>query len=332
MTVQTPQFKFPRMPAALCRRFLGPNGDLMVVSALVSGLIIWAVHPQAAMMRHERTFPVPVSVVVERTDFAVASIEPATVQITFRGSQDEISTIVPERLSVELVSNVTDRNARKWAPNRDPEQGSNTVERVKPISIRDRDVNGKGKLKIVSVEPSSVDVRYDAMVSWPEAGRRIATPKLVGVPMQGSASVEMPTNLVVAVRGSESKLEAFRDKKILLPTAPVNVEGKTESFDAPVAILIPPDSGITQVDPATITVHVEVTTVAAAGVEEDTTPLIRVAPDSSIAAAPPATDAQPSQTNSSDRASAPADGDSGSGETVTPQPVPEPAGGGARGE
>ena len=109
---------------------------------------------------------------------------------------------------------------------------------------------------------------------------RIATPRLEGVPVQGSASVEMPTNLTVLVQGSKSKMEAFREKKILLPTSPINVEGKTESFDATVAILPPPDSGITKVEPATVTVHVDVQTVAAAGVAEDNAPLELVAPQS----------------------------------------------------
>ena len=266
-------FRMPDGPARLCRRFLGPNGDLMVVSMLVSAVLLAAVHTKVVTTRHERTFPVPVFVKSPNDSVAVASFEPVTVQLTLRGSQDEISSVDPARLAVELFPNA--KKVEKW------EKAAEI--RSQMVKIRSRNVTGTGKLKIVSVEPSRIDVRYDAMVKWSMTGR-IATPKLEGVPVQGSASVEMPTNVTVIVHGSESKIEAFRVKKILLPTSPINVEGKTESFDATVTILPPPDSGITKVEPAVVTVHVDVQTIAAAGVEEDNAPLARVAPQSALSA------------------------------------------------
>lgn len=259
-------FRMPVDPAALYRRFLGPNGDLMVVSLLVSGVLLAAVHTKVVTTRHERTFPVPVFVKNPNDSVAVASFDPVTVQITLRGSQDEIAAVDPARLAVELF------------PNAKKNTGLGQT-----VKIRPRNVTGTGKLKLVSVEPSRIDVRYDDMVKWSMTGR-IATPKLEGVPVQGSASVEMPTNVTVVVHGSRSKIEVFREKKILLPTSPINVEGKTESFDATVTILPPPDSGITRVEPAAVTVHVDVQTVAAAGVEEDNAPLVRVAPQSALSA------------------------------------------------
>ena len=238
-------FRMPDGPARLCRRFLGPNGDLMVVSMLVSAVLLAAVHTKVVTTRHERTFPVPVFVKSPNDSVAVASFEPVTVQLTLRGSQDEISSVDPARLAVELFPNA--KKVEKW------EEAAEI--RSQTVKIRSQNVTGTGKLKIVSVEPSRIDVRYDAMVKWSMTGR-IATPKLEGVPVQGSASVEMPTNVTVIVHGSESKIEAFRVKKILLPTSPINV----------------------------VTVHVDVQTIAAAGVEEDNAPLARVAPQSALSA------------------------------------------------
>lgn len=292
-------FRMPAGPVALCRRFLGPNGDLMVVSLLVSGAILAAVHMKVVSTRHERTFPAPVSVKSPNDEVAVAAFDPLSVQLTLRGSQDELSSVDPARLAVELFP---DAKKIKGA-----EQS---------LNIRAKDVTGTGKLKLVSVEPSRIDVRYDIVAKWPMTGR-IATPRLEGVPVQGSASVEMPTNLTVLVQGSKSKMEAFREKKILLPTSPINVEGKTESFDATVAILPPPDSGITKVEPATVTVHVDVQTVAAAGVAEDNAPLELVAPQSVPGLSALLSGEAPS---SADTNAAPARTDAGAGEAEEAAP------------
>lgn len=252
-------------PVAVLRRVLGPNGDLMAFSVLVSAALLAAVHQHVVSARHERTFPVPVAVRSENPTTAVFSFEPASVAVTLRGTQDDLATLDPSRLAVEISA----RNQR----------GSSG----ETLRIRPADILGTGNLKIVAVEPSSVDVRYDYMVTWPATGR-LAMPELRGVPVQGEAEVEMPTNVTVVVHGSESKVAAFREKKILLPTSPVSVEGKTESFDATVAILVPPDSGISKVEPSTVRVHVKVTTYAAAGVEEDNAPLRRVSPQTAAAA------------------------------------------------
>ena len=70
-------------------------------------------------------------------------------------------------------------------------------------------------------------------------------------------------SVTVTVYGSVKRLGAFSAKGIRLPTDPVDVEGKTESFDAVVAIRPPEDSGITSVEPAEVKAHVEIRTHAA---------------------------------------------------------------------
>ena len=257
-------FSLPFDPAAACRRMFGPNGDLKVLSVALSAVFIALVHQQVVSVRHERTYPVPVSVKSENDTTAVFAFEPASAEVVLRGSQDEIAALDASRLAIEI-------------PALNPKGAKSET-----LRIRASNILGTGNLKVVSVEPQSVFVRYDYMVKWDAVGR-VAAPKLEGAPVQGDATVEMPTNITVVVHGSESKIAAFREKRILLPTAPVNVEGKTESFDATVAIMIPPDSGITKVEPSTIRVRVTVTTTAAAGVAEDNSPLQRVARSGTLA-------------------------------------------------
>lgn len=249
--------KLPFDPAEQCRRVFGPNGDLKVLAVVVSALLIALVHQRVVSVLQERTYTVPVSVKSENDLFAVFSFEPEAAQISLRGTQDQFATFDPARLAVEIPA----KNAKGAGRER--------------LKIRGSNILGSGDLKIVDVEPKAVDVHYDPMFTW-DMVDRVAPPKLEGAPVQGDATVEMKTNLTVVVHGSKSKILAFREKKILLPTSPVNVDGKTESFDATVAIMVPPDSGITKVEPATVQVRVNVRTTAAADIAEDNSPLHRV--------------------------------------------------------
>ena len=255
--------RLPQLPAQFdvggkCRRLFGPNGDLKVLSVVVSAVFIVLVHQQVVAQLHERTFTVPVLVKSDNETMAVSGYEPASVEITLRGTQDEIAALDPSRLAVELLA-----------------QNMKSLKR-EALAIRVSNILGTGNLKIVNMEPNKVEVAYDEMVEWPTD--RVAAPKLDGTPVSGYAEVEMPTSVTVKVHGAKSKISAFRDKRILLPTSPVNVDGKTESFDATVAITVPQDSGITKVEPSTVRVRVNVTTKAEAGAAEDSSPLRRVGP------------------------------------------------------
>ena len=65
-------------------------------------------------------------------------------------------------------------------------------------------------------------------------------------------TVRLEDPVVVVVKGPIRKINEFRDAGLLLPTEPVDVEGKTKSFSERVAIKIPADSGITSVEPETV--------------------------------------------------------------------------------
>ena len=227
----------------LARRVLGRDGDLKVLAVLAAVVVYALVEPVSAGI--SRTVSVPVSVQPEGGTTAVVGVTPATVAVTLRGTAEGFTAFDADALRVEL------RPA--------PEEGALS----EPLSVGPKDVtNVLDRLRVVSVSPASVAVDYDFM-SKIVTTNFVAKPRLLGRPIQGVASVSLPTNLAVTVYGSVKRLGAFSAKGIRLPTDPVDVEGKTESFDAVVAIRPPEDSGITSVEPAEVRAHVEIRTHAA---------------------------------------------------------------------
>ena len=230
------------------RRVLGPDGDLKVLAAAGAIVLYLLVRPAAAGI--ERTFPVPVRVQAASQTTTVVGTEPSSVSVTLRGTAEDFTAFDQDALRIELR----------------PTPEENALYGDLPIGPKDV-TNGIDRLRVVSVEPSSVRVAYDFM-SKIMTTNFVAKPRLLGRPIQGVASVSIPTNLAVTVYGSVTKLGAFSAKGIRLPTDPIDVEGKTESFDVDVAIRPPEDSGITSVEPAEVKAHVEIRTRAAADAGE----------------------------------------------------------------
>jgi hypothetical protein len=180
----------------------------------------------------------------------VVDTKPSTVSVTLRGTAEDLAAFNWDALRIER-STTPKENAL-----------------FDDLDVGPKDVtNGINRLRVVAVSPSRVRVEYDFM-SKIIATNFVAKPKLVGRPIQGVASVSLPTNLAVTVYGSVKKLGAFSSKRVRLPTDSVDVEGKTESFDTLVEINPPPDSGITRVEPAEVPVHVEIRTRAAADADD----------------------------------------------------------------
>jgi hypothetical protein len=230
------------------RRVLGPDGDLKVLAAAGAIVLYLLVRPVAAGI--ERTVSVPVRVLAASQTTTVVGIEPSSVSVTLRGTAEDFTAFDQDALHIELR----------------PTPEENALSDVLSVGPKDL-TNGINRLRVVAVSPSLVGVEYDFM-SKIMTTNFVAKPRLLGRPIQGVASVSLPTNLAVTVYGSVKKLGAFSAKGIRLPTDPIDVEGKTESFDAYVAIRPPEDSGITSVEPAEVPVHVEIRTRAAVDADD----------------------------------------------------------------
>ena len=232
----------------LSRRLLGHDGDLKVLAVLAALVVYGLVEPVSAGI--ERTFSVPVRVLPAGGTTAVVGVSPLAVSVTLRGGAEDFTAFDPDALRIELHP----------APE---ENALSDVLAVGPANV----TNVLDRLRVVGVSPASVTVEYDYL-SMIVTTNFVAKPRLAGHPVQGIASVSLPTNLAVTVYGSVKKLGAFSAKGIRLPTDSIDVEGKTESFDAVVAIRPPEDSGITSVEPSEVTAHVEIRTRAAIDADE----------------------------------------------------------------
>jgi hypothetical protein len=243
----------------LARRLLGRDGDLKVLAVVAAAIVYGFVETLSAGI--ERTFAVSVRVLPEGGTTAVVGVKPAAVAVTLRGSAEDFTAFDADSMRVELHPST---NQLSVVPDVDPLGVTNRLSAE--LSVGPQDVtNVPRRLRVAAVSPASVEVDYDYMSKMPVY---LARPRTTGLPVQGTAVASFPTNLELTAFGSVKKLSAFGAKKILLPTDPVDVKGKTESFDAIVAVRPPEDSGIERVEPAEVPVHVEIRIRVAPGAED----------------------------------------------------------------
>ena len=238
----------PKLPAgvdsglerlqALCVRAFGPNGDLKVLSALLAALLFFLIRPFA--VGNTKTFSVPVRVSSSNPYVTVVDFAPKTASVTLRGPRNKIDSFDPSQLALEIEEAFPDTEGRVFRP------------------LGARALRGEGDLNFLSCPVDVVRVELDYTAKW-ETTNLVALPQLVGRPVEGgTATVRLADPVSVVVKGSIRKLNEFRDAGLLLPTEPVDVEGKTKSFSETVAIKIPADSGITSVEPAAVLAYVDI--------------------------------------------------------------------------
>lgn len=275
----------PKLPAgvssglerlrALCIRALGPNGDLKVLSVLLAAVLFFLIRPFA--VGNTKTFSVPVRVASSNPYVTVVDFAPKTASVTLRGPRNKIDSFDPSQLALVVEEAFPDTEGRVFRP------------------LGARALRGEGDLKFLSCPVDVVRVELDYTAKW-ETTNLVALPQLVGRPVEGgTATVRLADPVSVVVKGSIRKLNEFRDAGLLLPTEPIDVEGKTKSFSEPVAIKIPADSGITSVEPAAVMAFVDI----AISVTNRTD---TAAPDLLKNVEPPASPAAPDKTEGTGKA------------------------------
>ena len=217
-------------------RNLGQSGDLKVLS-MAMALAIFLLIRGAISFTVSREVVLQVS--VEKNGVAVLHYSPEKVTVALKGSEDEVRQFDPSNLEVSVkIDDVAD----------------DVSDQI--IALTHRHVKGAGKLRVSGIEPSDLNVTYDREVAMT---MMITPPQLKGAPLQGDAGVTLATTQVKAY-GPESKLEVLREKGIMIPTEAVDVEGKTQGFKKTVRVEIPPDSGISKVEPNEVEATVSITT------------------------------------------------------------------------
>lgn len=195
-----------------------------------------------AQISHHRVFSVPVDVVFEAagTGVVIESVEPRKVQVTLRGSHSALN-----QLNSEIMEfSITPRRKKNNATTIDTE----TV-KLRPFLLRNAN-----RLRVVNIEPSAVQVRFDAPMSLQ---MRVAQPEITGA-ARGQVTLSYDqTNAVVT--GSRRLLATLAPDKAVVLSAPIDVEGRTRSFQTRTALSPPGDQTRLKVTPSDMVVNVQIT-------------------------------------------------------------------------
>ena len=168
-----------------------------------------------------------------RQGMAILNQSVATVDVTLRGSQEDIQILDPRRLQavVELTQDS------------DP---SPMVIQLTPAMIR-----GVRGARAVAVHPSSITVTLDR-----QAEKRVPVKgRTSGTPLFGEVDKVTCEPSTVLLRGPAAKLQTTES----VYTQPVEVDGRVESFVRRSAIQAPGDNWVVQMDPSDVQVTVSIT-------------------------------------------------------------------------
>lgn len=236
--------KEKRLNEVLCR-FLGPNGNLKAGALLLSTVTILLIRYGIG---HEVSFEVPVRIINRNPNTVIVDVNPSTIQVTLRGTRE----------SVDKFNSAPLEAVQEFAPALDCNRETDI--HIDSIQLTPRSIRGMGNLRFVSANPRQISVTFEHTARLVTTNM-VAKPVLVGTPLQGTASVSLPDPLEITFFGSYSQLITFRAKGLLIPTTPIDVDDKTESFKVPVSLRLPSDSGIISYAPSNIVASVEIRTV-----------------------------------------------------------------------
>jgi len=195
-----------------------------------------------AQISHLRTVSVPVDVAfaVADTGFAIESVEPRSAQVTLRGSYSALNQLNPEN----MLFDINPKPRRNAAAQKDSET-------VKLSAFQLRNANG---LRIVDIEPKRVLVKFDVPMNLTLG---VARPELTGA-ARGQVRLSYDqTNAVVT--GSRRLLATLAPDKVQVLSSPINVEGRTMSFQTRVALYPPDHPTRLKVTPSEMVVEVQIT-------------------------------------------------------------------------
>lgn len=223
------------MPAKLSRLkpFFVENRLMKLLALLLAIMTVYAIQ---RITNQIDIFEIPIVVKVDE-GVAVLRQDAKTAYITCRGSLDDLRKLDVQQLKVVVSPKDT---------------GVAGGERV-PIGPRNIEGWTRG-VQIIKIIPDIIAVDFDRAI---EKQVGVAKPETVGEPLLGKAEIDFEPK-IVTIRGPQSKLV---DRKILR-TEPIDVSGAVDSFTKRVKILSEGESGVWEVEPSEINVHVSIVTEA----------------------------------------------------------------------
>lgn len=204
------------------------NWELKLLAVLLAALTFFAIRGATSF---EERYDVPVEIKVE-PGIAILDQNPRTVDVSVRGSREDLARLDEERMKIVLRCNATD-----------PKGSERLV-------VGRRHLEGLEGVRVERIRPSIVMLTFDR-----EAEKQVpvAKPKVTGQPLVGKIEIEYEPKFVT-VRGPKRRLMIEE-----VYTEPIDVAGKVESFTKTVRVVPPGDTWVSRIEPSQITVNVRIT-------------------------------------------------------------------------
>lgn len=211
------------------------NGYWKLLSLVIAILIYFTIR---ADISHVRVVSVPVETSADTVGVegaAIWSIEPRSVQVTFRGSYSDVSQLAVSTLKCVVR----------------PKQKKNTPLDTVLVKVGHSNLRGGQGVRVAKIEPNVVVVKFDVPISLRLA---VAPPMLEGKARGMVQLVYDQTNAVV--KGSRRLLSPLDVTKTQIMADSIDVDGRSQTFTTRVRLFPPGDAVNAVVEPPEMVVNV----------------------------------------------------------------------------
>jgi YbbR domain-containing protein len=198
-------------------------------------LAVGAYHAIMGVIGYEVLYDLPVKVEMDgkrNPDVAILDQDVKTVQVTFRGSQEDLRRLDQRVLEVVIRPQASQR--KEW------------------IAFSNRHVEGARGVKPIHFKPASVLLTFGHQIEKEVA---VLAPVPVGTPLAGHVEIDYHPR-TARLRGPGERLK----DRHAVATESVDVDGRVASFSRTVKILPPSDIWVSRIEPSEVTVQVKIVT------------------------------------------------------------------------
>lgn len=237
--------KEDRLHISAVWNFLVRDFRWKLFAVTVASIVYFSIRAQ---INDLRTVSIPVVVDQEvseanvRDGAVVESFDPQFVQVTVRGSFNDVNLLNPDSACCTLRPRY-----KKGAIGAE----DSIVEKIRKSSFR----GIASSLKIVKIEPEECSFRFD----YPMSMSMPIAPVITEGKARGRVEIT-PAFTNATVSGSRRLLRALDRTTAMVQVQPISVEGRATSFTVPVKLLPPADVPNATVSPATMEVSVKIVT------------------------------------------------------------------------
>jgi len=209
------------------RGLLTHNKRLKGLSVLL-GIVTWAIIQDAISFEIE--IPEVRLQIQVQSGMAILNQSVATVDVTLRGSQEDIRLVDPRRVQAVV------------------ELSGDSGPLPQEIELTPRMIRGLRGARAVAVHPSRLLVTLDR-----QAEKRVPVKgRTIGEPLSGTVEAVTCDPPTVLLKGPAAKLLTTE----YVYTSPVDVDGRIESFSRRMSVLAPADNWTAEVMPSDVQVKV----------------------------------------------------------------------------